>query len=1069
MAISITCGGCSATFEVPENLAGKTIRCTSCQSQMTVTATATATAPAKKPFGSGSASKGDEPTPAKTSPNAKPAAKAEAPKPAAKKAAVVVEDDEDEDEDDKPAPKAKDKPAPKAAKKRRDDDDDDDDDRPRKKPKNKSGGSGPMVAIIAAGLLGLGGIVGLTIYLLSGDKKPTDTAATAPPVSGPQSPGMLSPGMPSPGSDSPGRPSPGAGGPGRPTPGTGGPGSSGGITPGGPSPITPGGITPGGPGPITPGPITPGGIGPMGPMPGGPGAPGGGFGNNPFASLDKIDSLGTPGAWAKHTGDGYSAEFPGKPGTHSVSELGLEVKIEGVGAKTGSAALAFFFTVPVSGVNEAQLLNLMVQDMKKQVPEMRDKQFRDVKIDGKAGKEVDVGDATGSGKLQLTVAGNRVYMFLASGALVNGKPSMSAADQKKFFDSIKITYRGDAVAGGPGTFPSFPGPGGPGVGIPGGTPGFPGPMGPGAGQPGGNPGFPGPIGPGPGVGQPGGGRPDFPGGFAGGGTAGNTDGNMKTKLDAFITSAYDAENNEFYTIAPRQIAAGRFGGTLYRYNYPAFNTQNKLNLAQLGFRAVVDSKGSRLYAAVASNALSVSPQMNDRASAVGNVAVYDLKALRDAPPKDGTELKPVATISIGATIQGLELSADGKSLYVLQTAGTGNARKSALVRYDTETRKENKREVLPALALDFTKGPDGKTGYIVSAYAPREKQSGVVLFDLEQWSPIKTLTVREGATLDVAALNGGNLLVTIEVADAPMGGGIGGPGGLPGGPGVPGGIGGLPPGGALGQFGNLGGQFGMGGAPGGGQASLFGGGLNNLGGGGANFLGGAPGQPGGPGLPGPGMGGPGQPGGPGAGGGNLGTGRHKFVQRLYDATGIEIGDLDLGVGARAANGGYAEFSKDGKMLFLSSWHNAGVDVYTVEDANKTNGMKLKHSIRTAKRAPVGGNFVMTADGKFAIFNNGLVIDTTNVGGELPAAGNGGGNGGMPGPGGLPPGGLPGPGGMGPGGFVPPGPGGVNPGGMGPGIPGPGVPGPGVPMPPKPPAGGGVPPKPGAPGQPDDEK
>ena len=38
MAIPITCPGCQATFEVPEGLAGKTIRCTSCKTQLTVAA-----------------------------------------------------------------------------------------------------------------------------------------------------------------------------------------------------------------------------------------------------------------------------------------------------------------------------------------------------------------------------------------------------------------------------------------------------------------------------------------------------------------------------------------------------------------------------------------------------------------------------------------------------------------------------------------------------------------------------------------------------------------------------------------------------------------------------------------------------------------------------------------------------------------------------------------------------------------------------------------------------------------------------------------------------------------------
>ncbi|MBY0513906.1 MAG: zinc-ribbon domain-containing protein [Gemmataceae bacterium] len=40
MAIPITCPGCKAGFEVPDNLAGKTIRCTSCKTQLSVPAVA---------------------------------------------------------------------------------------------------------------------------------------------------------------------------------------------------------------------------------------------------------------------------------------------------------------------------------------------------------------------------------------------------------------------------------------------------------------------------------------------------------------------------------------------------------------------------------------------------------------------------------------------------------------------------------------------------------------------------------------------------------------------------------------------------------------------------------------------------------------------------------------------------------------------------------------------------------------------------------------------------------------------------------------------------------------------
>src|SRR5205809_683308 len=112
MAIPITCPGCKAAFEVPDNLAGKTIRCTSCKTQVTI-------------------------------PAAVPVAAAKS-----------------------------------AAKKRRDDDDDDDDDdQPKRKNRAQAAGAGNgmMIALIGGGLLALGAIVGLSIWLLSGDDK-KDTA-----------------------------------------------------------------------------------------------------------------------------------------------------------------------------------------------------------------------------------------------------------------------------------------------------------------------------------------------------------------------------------------------------------------------------------------------------------------------------------------------------------------------------------------------------------------------------------------------------------------------------------------------------------------------------------------------------------------------------------------------------------------------------------------------------------------------------------------------------------------------------------------------------------------------------
>ena len=170
MAIPITCPGCQAAFEVPETLAGKTIRCTSCKTQLSVPS-----ADSKKPFGWATG-----PSAAQTA--AAPMALDDAPplarvsKPAVK--AAVVDDDEEDDEKtspNKPAAKKSGSMIKGAPKKRRDDDDDDDDDQPRKKKKNTNGGSGAVIALIGGGVLCLGAIVGLCIWLLNGDDK-KDTA-----------------------------------------------------------------------------------------------------------------------------------------------------------------------------------------------------------------------------------------------------------------------------------------------------------------------------------------------------------------------------------------------------------------------------------------------------------------------------------------------------------------------------------------------------------------------------------------------------------------------------------------------------------------------------------------------------------------------------------------------------------------------------------------------------------------------------------------------------------------------------------------------------------------------------
>jgi predicted Zn finger-like uncharacterized protein len=263
MAIPITCPGCQAAFEVPENLAGKTIRCTSCKTQLTIPAAPLALdddapAPAAKPSpAKAAAGNGAD----KTSPN----------KPPAKTGSMV-------------------KGTPK---KRRDDDDDDDDDddQPRRKKKSSKGG-GSMVPLIAGGVVCLAAAGGLGFWLLSGDKK--DTAKN-------DTPANTQPATTGEGSGKPGGGKPGGG---RPGGGGGGPGGSDGGTVIG-DPMVPGDGGMGGMGGGTGGMGQPGGGIPMSGdgmgMPGGtdPGSgmpmTGGGMGSPGGITPAPVDGMGQPG------------------------------------------------------------------------------------------------------------------------------------------------------------------------------------------------------------------------------------------------------------------------------------------------------------------------------------------------------------------------------------------------------------------------------------------------------------------------------------------------------------------------------------------------------------------------------------------------------------------------------------------------------------------------------------------------------------------------------------------------------------------------------------------------------
>ena len=109
-------------------------------------------------------------------------------------------------------------------------------------------------------------------------------------------------------------------------------------------------------------------------------------------------------------------------------------------------------------------------------------------------------------------------------------------------------------------------------------------------------------------------------------------------------------------------------------------------------RAVIDPAKGLLYAATTTANAALGSMQYDQAAGVGDVDVYDLNAIRDGKVATGADLKPLGTFLVGSgkKIHGLELTPDGKTLIVLTTTTSTNAKntpKSFLTQYDTETRK----------------------------------------------------------------------------------------------------------------------------------------------------------------------------------------------------------------------------------------------------------------------------------------------------------------------------------------------------------------------------------------------
>jgi len=245
----------------------------------------------------------------------------------------------------------------------------------------------------------------------------------------------------------------------------------------------------------------------------------------------------------------------------------------------------------------------------------------------------------------------------------------------------------------------------------------------------------------------------------------STDGNLKADVGYFFAGVFDPDKKELFTFSAKannNIVSTR----LNRFDVAKnFGVAGTFKVPHFVTRAVIDPAKSLLYVATVTrpSVASLGGQMYDQAAGVGDVQIFDLKPIREGKVKDQGDFKPLFTIGIGRTIRGLELSNDGKMLYVVSTYTSGKTHKSFLTAYDVETRKPAQpQKELTEPAWNMCKSADGKHLLIIDQVESGKVSSMLRLYDATNLTEIKRINL-QGSGLDAAAAAGGQFAAAVVV------------------------------------------------------------------------------------------------------------------------------------------------------------------------------------------------------------------------------------------------------------------------------------------------------------------
>lgn len=253
---------------------------------------------------------------------------------------------------------------------------------------------------------------------------------------------------------------------------------------------------------------------------------------------------------------------------------------------------------------------------------------------------------------------------------------------------------------------------------------------------------------------------------------------LTTKLEPFWAVAVAPSKKEIFTLSGRVAGSAttpKIGGLLRRYTFPDFKLKGNYQLPNLASDIVIDEAKGLMYVAALTKAEALVRDKMDfeRAYGDGLIQVIDLNPIFEGKVQERDDIRPVATMVVAGKPVAIEISPNGQWLYCLSEflqTGVKAGYRARLTRYDAAKRISDKDMVLPEPTREMLRSADGKKIFLTewpvgSNNRPVPgKPPGIVVVDSDAWTKLPTLPL-PGFTFDVTASPTGRLVACVAGED----------------------------------------------------------------------------------------------------------------------------------------------------------------------------------------------------------------------------------------------------------------------------------------------------------------